>query len=98
MAWNELLKRRDLHPRGSDKWRELDRASLIEQSSNQIKSVSKQLSKMPQWSGKNEFQKQDYARTRITNYLSDLEKKQKEDWRKRDIRRVRDSIKSSFGD
>jgi len=92
VGWNELLKKRDIYPRGSDKWREYDRASLINQMSHKISILQRQLSKMPQWKNKSEFERQDYARYRTINFLTDYGRKQKETWRQRDVRSVRDSL------
>lgn len=97
-SWNDLLIKRDLYSRGSDKWRELDRASLFVQGTNNIRSVTRQLDKMPQWKIKSPFERQDYARDRVSREFESLAKKQKEPWRKRDIMQIRDDLRTTYGD
>jgi hypothetical protein len=98
VSFNELLKKREQYPRGSDKWRELDRASLFVQGVNNIKNVTRQLDKMPQWKVKSPFQREDYARDRVARGFESLAKTQKETWRKRDIMQIRDDLRTSHGD
>ncbi|MGB7605126.1 MAG: hypothetical protein WBL93_06585, partial [Lutisporaceae bacterium] len=73
VGFNELLKKRNTFPKGSERWREFDRASLSVQMNNQISSVTKQLGKMPQWKERSQFERQDYARNRAVNFLTDYE-------------------------
>jgi len=81
----KLVEKRSMYKRGSKKWRELNRAVLSGQMFNQI---NKQL-KM------NKGREQHVVR-RARGYLTDYERKQKEPWMQRDIRRVRDDILSTY--
>ena len=96
--WNELLKRRSQYPIGSAKWRELDRASLIMQGTNQINLATKKLGTMPGWNTRSPFEREAYARTRVSKEFEDMARRQKQSWRRRDIKSVSDTLRSIFGD
>lgn len=97
-GWNELLIKRDKYARGSDKWRELDRAALFIQGDNGIRRITKQLGSMRGWNTKTEFQREDYARDRVSREYDALAKRQKEKWRRRDIMQIRDDLRTTHGD
>lgn len=80
-----MIEKRNNEKYASDKWRELNRALLFLRTSNQIKN---HLRKQPK-RGK-------IILLRMRRTLDDYAKRQKHAWLKRDIRRVRDDLLSTY--
>jgi len=85
MNLKNLMEKRNKYNKGSKEWRKINRAILGKQMYNQI---DKQL--------KTNVGREQHVIRRARGYLTDYERKQKENWMKRDVRRVRDDILSTY--